>query len=245
MYTVIIPIIWEEDQFKKSGFQKSKPLIDVLGKPMVEKFLEIFKSKNFIMNFLFIVNESQLTNELEQILTSHGTIIKKQDNEDILCAILNSFSHKINHYSRLIIANYSQYIDWDFDDFLSHCQKHEVCSAVFYTSDKNYNYIKVNDDNFLEKIRYRSEVSNLALPGIYFFSKAINFFKAGLNIYNAKIKINNIFDIDLVYQEFLKDTNISTYNIHVNNLYLLNTPIEFRKNIQRLKQRFLNQKILL
>ena len=197
MYTVIVPILWDEAQFKKRGFfEESKPLINVMGKPMVLKSLESFNSKNFTMNYIFIVNENQLTESLKYYLTPYGKIIEKQASEDLLSVIFNN-RYSINDYSKLIIANFCQYINWDFDDVLKYADLYDGCIATFYSRDSNYNYLKVNYENIVTKIKYRHEVSNYASCGIYFF-KNFNYFLKIVNPYLENTNIKHIFDIDLI-----------------------------------------------
>ena len=235
MYTVIVPILWDEAQFKKRGFfEESKPLINVMGKPMVLKSLESFNSKNFTMNYIFIVNENQLTESLKYYLTPYGKIIEKQASEDLLSVIFNN-RYSINDYSKLIIANFCQYINWDFDDVLKYADLYDGCIATFYSRDSNYNYLKVNYENIVTKIKYRHEVSNYASCGIYFF-KNFNYFLKIVNPYLQNINIKDIFDIDLIYGDVLNIDKISIYNIPLKNLYLLNTPDEFLTSIDKLKK---------
>jgi NDP-sugar pyrophosphorylase family protein len=237
MYTVIIPVIWEENEFKQARFEKTKPLIDVLGKSLLEKCLESFYSKNFVMRFIFIINENQLNEELKNILNKHGKIIEKKPDESLGDSI-SQLKNYIDKNSGLIITNFSHYINWDFDNFLKHCDQYEGCIPIFYSINSKYPYLKVDNYDIVEKIKYRPRFSNYTVFGMYFFKRAEDFFKHLLNINSKNIYINDIFDIDVIYNEFIENKNISIYNVYFKNIYLLNSPKEFHESIKRLKQDF-------
>lgn len=240
MYAVVIPILWDEKEFQSCGFEDSKPLINVLGKPMIEKFLESFRSNDFKIKFFFIVNKDQLTDELEIILNKYGEILKKTKHQNFLNIIL-TLDNKVPPSSKLIIANFSQYIDWNMDEFLHHCNQYNGCLATFYSINKNYSYIKKDiKTGLITDFYYKPGISNSAICGIYYYNNIKDFSKSSSKLLSGSYFEDKIFSLTLIYRKFIEmGKSISNFNIEKANIYPLNSPLEFMENIQKLKKRYL------
>ena len=65
---VIIPMAGAGDRFKKAGYSQPKPLIDVCGKPLIERLLANFPKD---WRFVFIPSEEHLrTTNIKDVLLS-------------------------------------------------------------------------------------------------------------------------------------------------------------------------------
>ena len=54
---ILIPMAGEGSRFKKEGYTFPKPLIDVNGKPMIQRVIE---NLDFDANYIFLVRKSHL-----------------------------------------------------------------------------------------------------------------------------------------------------------------------------------------
>ena len=75
MINVVIPMAGRGQRFVESGYDKPKPMIDVVGVPMIKRVIDSRTSKHSQCNFIFIALKEHLDNGLQEFLEQQGTII--------------------------------------------------------------------------------------------------------------------------------------------------------------------------
>jgi hypothetical protein len=93
---IIIPMAGLGDRFKQAGFNTIKPMISIMGKPMIQWAIE---SLGIDGNFIFILNnKNEYFNELRDLLIkiSPKSIIIDIDSSDDELSIDNSTSNNNN-----------------------------------------------------------------------------------------------------------------------------------------------------
>ena len=121
--TILIPMAGEGSRFRKVGFLKPKPMIDVGGKPMIMWVIENILPKSFKLNAKIVVVirrdqdvQFQVASQLQGVIPGVEIVYAEQLTEGAACTCLLAKT-QINNERPLFIINSDQFIDWDADTF--------------------------------------------------------------------------------------------------------------------------------
>ena len=135
---ILIPMAGEGSRFAKEGYQFPKPLIDVNGKPMIQRVVE---NLDFNAEYIFLVRKQHLEKyeglrgTLEQITNGNSKIVEVDGlTEGAACTALLA-KELFNTDEDLLIANSDQIIEYEPQNFLSLKNLTNIDAAVFtYTA---------------------------------------------------------------------------------------------------------------
>ena len=146
---VLIPMAGEGSRFVKKGYTFPKPLIDVRGKPMIQKVVE---NLDFISEYIFLVRKKHiqeyagLVDTLERITNGSYKIVEVDSlTEGAACTALLAKEH-INSDEDLLIANSDQFIEYQRQNFISLKDMTSVDAIVwtFNAVHPKWSFVKTN-----------------------------------------------------------------------------------------------------
>jgi dTDP-glucose pyrophosphorylase len=227
---ILIPMAGNGSRFFNAGYKDPKPLIDVDGKPMIQRVVENIEIPG---NYIFIVQaEHYKRYNLEVVLTRlvPGCKIIQVDGVTDGAARTALLSKQyIDNQRPLIIANSDQLLDWDSSEFMS--QLLEMGSdgnmALFLANEEKWSYAKIKNNRIVE-VAEKVVISNNASTGIYGWTKGSDYVKYAEQMINKNIRVNNEFYICPVYNEAIQD-NKRILPIFVDAMYGLGTPEDLEK----------------
>ncbi len=221
---VLIPMAGLGQRFQAAGYDKPKPLIDVFGKPMIERVTDSLKASD--INYIFVAQQQHAEMGLEDFLTPVGKVVWLNElTEGAACTTLLAKEY-INNDEELVIANCDQYMEWNFQDFLSHSKQFDGCLATFNSTNPHHSYAKTKG-SLVTEVAEKIVISDKASAGIYYFKNGSQYVKGAEQMIEKNIRTNNEFYICPVYNELLETgLNISTYNVDVTSKHMLGTPEE-------------------
>ena len=134
---ILIPMAGEGSRFLKAGYTDPKPLIDVAGKPMIQRVIENIDMPDcehiFIVQKLHIKKYPQIKEYLNNCV-DNSTIVEI-DGLTEGAAITTLFAEEhINNEEPLLITNSDQWVDWDSKHFKHFCKNVDGC-VPFFLSD--------------------------------------------------------------------------------------------------------------
>ena len=113
---ILIPMAGEGSRFAKEGYQFPKPLIDVNGKPMIQRVVE---NLDFDAEYIFLVRTEHietykgLLGTLQQITNNRCKIVEVNNlTEGAACTVLLA-KEFIDNDEDLLIANSDQIIEYE------------------------------------------------------------------------------------------------------------------------------------
>ena len=117
---ILIPMAGEGSRFKKEGYTFPKPLIDVAGKPMIQRVVE---NLDFNAEYIFLVRASHIK-EFPGLIDTLGRItngrakhvVVDELTEGAACTALLA-KELINDDDELLIANSDQVIEYSKENF--------------------------------------------------------------------------------------------------------------------------------
>jgi NDP-sugar pyrophosphorylase family protein len=225
---ILIPMAGEGSRFASEGYTVPKPLIDVLGKPMIQQVVE---NLNFDAEYIFLVRKehlikySNLKKILNKITNERYKIIEVDRlTEGAACTALLA-KEAINNDDDLLIANSDQIIEYSKENFLYLKFLTNVDAIVysFNASHPKWSFVKVSTTGFVTKVAEKNPISNIATCGIYWYRKGSDFVKYSEQMIDKNIRVNNEFYIAPVYNELIED-NKTLIPFYVNKMHGIGTP---------------------
>ncbi|EKM9197514.1 glycosyltransferase family 2 protein [Campylobacter jejuni] len=241
---IVIPMAGLGSRFVKAGFDKPKPFIDVLDKPMIVRVLENLKYKG--ARYILIARKEHLTKEkklVDKIKNNFNVEFIAIDKltEGTACTVLYARKY-INNDTPLMIANSDQIVDVDIADFINDSFKRGLDGSILTFIDKEKNpkwsFAKLNNDLVVEvKVKEKEAISEFATVGIYFFNKGKIFVESAIDMIIENDRVNNEFYTCPVYNYAIKSgAKIGIYNINFSKMHGIGIPedLEIFKAINKL-----------
>ena len=223
---VLIPMAGAGSRFEKAGYTFPKPLIDVNGKPMIQRVVE---NLNIDAKHIFIVQKDHyekysLKHTLNLISPNCEVVQVEGITEGAACTTLLAKKF-IDNDEPLILANSDQYVEWESNQFMYSCMADDIDGSIltFYSTHPKWSYAKLNDDGFVTEVAEKKPISNNATVGIYFWKKGSDYVECAESMINKNIRVNNEFYVCPVYNEaLLRGGRVKTF--HVDKMWGIGTP---------------------
>ena len=135
MLNIVIPMAGRGERYSKVGYEFPKPLIDVMGKPMIRRVIDDLKVTQE-HRFIFIVRQEHIDYyKIDEILKEackDPIIIPITEvTEGQACSALLAKPY-IDNDDALMIANCDQYVTADMDVYLAQMER-EGASGLIMT----------------------------------------------------------------------------------------------------------------
>jgi beta-phosphoglucomutase-like phosphatase (HAD superfamily)/dTDP-glucose pyrophosphorylase len=230
---ILIPMAGSGSRFFKAGYKDPKPLIDVGGKPMIQRVVENIGIPG---NYIFIVQSEHyekygLENALTKLVPG-CRIIQIDSVTDGAARTALLAKEYINNQRPLIIANSDQLLDWENSEFVN--QLLEVGSdgnmALFLANEDKWSYAKIKNNRIIE-VAEKVVISNNASTGIYGWAKGSDYVKYAEQMIDKDIRVNNEFYICPVYNQAIQD-NKRILPMFVDKMYGLGTPEDLEEYLK-------------
>jgi len=224
-------------RFQKEGYTLPKPLIPVLGKPMIQVVINNLRPK-VAHRFIFICLQEHLEKyqvaEKLKAWAGAGTEIVTVDQvtEGAACTVLLA-KEFINNDEPLMIANSDQWVDTDINDYLE-TMNHENADGLIMTmwaNDPKWSFVRFNEKHEIIEVVEKEVVSNEATVGIYNYKHGKDFVRAAEQMIAKNYRVNGEFYVAPVYNELIREgKKIIIYNIgkEADGMYGLGTPSDLK-----------------
>lgn len=230
---ILIPMAGSGQRFKDAGYKNIKPLIDVLGKPMIQAVIENLGINN---NFIFVLNKQQdlgfsTTNLIKNICPN--AIIRYTDKltEGPACTAL--LAEDAIDDSGLIIINCDQIIrDFNLDKLQEFAKINDADGVLgaFISSSKKNSYVKLDPNGEVIEVREKIVISNIATNGLHYWKNGKDFIESAKQMIAANERYNNEFYIAPTYNHLIQNGKKILpffYNLHMP----IGTPEDLEKYI--------------
>lgn len=228
---IVIPMAGLGQRFSAAGFTMPKPLIDVLGKPMIQWVVENLKPKSRASHFTFICNQQHLVDyQLETFLSSiapgANVIPVPKVTEGAACTVLLAQT-SFGKDRPVLIANSDQWIESDIDQFLDAADKERSDGFImtFPANETKWSYAKVNADGFVTAVAEKDPISEHATVGIYYFRRGSDLVRCAESMIEKNIRTNGEFYVCPIYNELIAERKrVRLFEIRREAMHGLGTP---------------------
>lgn len=229
---VIIPIGGVGQRFKDEGYNMPKPLISVLGKPMIYRVIDSLKLDNnkdkiYIVyhnhlkefNFESLIKFYFPNKNIEFISLDYMT---KGAAETVL-SCLNTLKNKDLNKNFLLLDCDTFYEDDIVKSFKNNVNKNVIHYHTDTNPDPIFSYIKTTNNNKVTEIKEKIKISDKANTGAYGFESGYLLKK----YCNQVLKLKSELYISHVYNEMLKD-NVEIYGKEILKFNCVGTPLQLQ-----------------
>ena len=205
---VLVPMAGAGSRFASAGYTFPKPLIEVVGKPMIQVVVE---NLNVEAHFIFLVQKEHYEKyNLKQLLNliAPGCDIIQVDGitEGAACTTLLA-KDLINNEEPLLMANSDQFVEWNSNECLYAFTADGIDGGIitFEATHPKWSFAKVGDDGFVTEVAEKNPISNMATVGIYYWSHGSDYIKYAEQMIAKNVRTNGEFYVCPVFNEAIQD----------------------------------------
>lgn len=235
---ILIPMAGNGSRFSSAGYELPKPLIDVNGKPMIQRVIE---NLNIEANYIFLVRKEHeekynVSSILKTFEPNCEIVFVESLTEGAACTTLLA-KDLIDNSNPLFIANSDQLLEWNSCEFY-----HSVNSSidgsilVFEGLEDKWSYVKTDLDGNVTEVAEKIIISNTPTCGLYYFNKGSDYVKYAEQMIDKNIRHGSSFNgrgefyVAPVYNEYIKDSKIIK-TFKVDKMIGLGTPEELQVHL--------------
>lgn len=207
---VVMPIAGRGSRFIAQGFTDPKPLINILGKPMIQWATDAvpFLTDN---RFIFIVRRDHLDDyEIDKRLkelyptVDVNIVVVDEITEGAACTVLLAKDY-INNDDELIIYNTDQFFKSDLESKMRDKEAYVAgIVPVFHATHPKWSFAKINSDGYVTEVKEKEPISTHATVGLYYFTRGRDFVWAAEQMIRKDIRVNGEFYVCPVYNELIE-----------------------------------------
>jgi len=227
----VIPMAGLGSRFSKAGYEKPKPFIDVIGKPMISRVIEnlyVRKSK-----FVLIARGEHLTAEPDAAAEIEGRgdirfLPIERLTEGATCTVLSA-RKALDPDQPIVVANCDQIVDFDCTAFVNDALDRDLDGSILVFRDVHrdpkWSFAKVDIEGFVTEVKEKVAISDLATVGIYYFKSAQVFYNAALDMISMNDRVNNEFYVCPLYNYMIAEgQKVGVYEIEQSAMHGIGTP---------------------
>lgn len=205
---VLIPMAGAGSRFSQAGYTFPKPLIEVDGKPMIQRVVE---NLNIDAHFIFLVQKEHYEKyNLKQLLNlikpNCDIVLVDGMTEGAACTTLLA-RNLINNENPLMIANSDQLVEWNSNECLYAFDADEIDGGIltFKATHPKWSFAKLGQDGLVSEVAEKNPISDNATVGIYYWKHGSDYVKYADQMIEKNIRTNNEFYVCPVFNEAIED----------------------------------------
>lgn len=193
---VLVPIAGRGGTFRAPGNAFPKPLVDVAGKPMIQRVYENVRAPFGTQHFCFATrrddNRQFRIDLMLRMLDPSCTVVTIDDHTRGAAETCLRAAHaceELRDDEPLMIVNGDQIVDWNIGHFI-YCMEAKGIDAGMVTHRSihpQWSYVTLGPDGFVDHVHEKEPRSDVAVAGIYYFRRGRDFFEAAEVALNASL----------------------------------------------------------
>lgn len=207
---LVIPIASSSKFFSLEEYGYPKPLIEIMGIPMIEHVIKNITQGNDLKKIIFVVKQDEcdrfhLDSTLNLLSPIKPEIIKlRSDTQGALCSVLLAIDH-INQDEPLLISNADQIFDQGISAYLHHFTASNLDAAclTFSSVHPRWSFIKTNDEGLVVETAEKRPISKNAIAGVYWYKSGSDFVHSSMASIKHGSSIEGKYFISPVFNEYV------------------------------------------
>ena len=232
---IVVPMAGLGSRFSTQGYEDPKPLIQFLGKPMIQHVVEHVGLMN--LEHIFLCQKTHIKkyklHELFSSFLKNYKIVEVDGlTEGAACTVMLADS-VLSPDDSVMLVNSDQLVHWDRDivDTLE-ASEFGGCIFCFPGEGPKWSYAKVDLQGLVTEVAEKRQISEHATSGMYFWKKWQYFVDATNAMIAANDRVNNEFYVAPVYN-YAVDKKITIE--YVDYVDQVGTPEELNEYLQKVK----------
>lgn len=209
MLHIVVPMAGKS-QFFDESFRFPKPLIEIGGKPMIERVLSSLQQIEQEKRFIFIINQDDASryylDEVLRLLAGSSSVVVKQQGEaqGAVCSALLALDH-FNSTEPLLIVNADSIIEHDLNTILEHfeSQRADAGTVCFTAVHPQWSYVLTDEDNVVIEAAEKRPISTNANAGFYYFREGKDFVQAAYSLIMKESTVQGRYFTSMTFNELI------------------------------------------
>jgi len=212
---LVLPLVTNSKFFPIEEFHYPFPLIEVSGKPVIQRVVENLTEGCPVSKIIFIIQKRDATQyQLDSVLRlltkiPIEIIYVSGETQGALCSVLMSIDF-INVSEPLMISN----IDHLFLDGLSSELEQFLCGRAsagcvsFQSVHPRWAFVRVDCNGRVYEAAEKRPISSNAIAGVYLFKSGSDFIKYAANVIRNSDKYEERYYISKVFNEYILNNEV-------------------------------------
>lgn len=235
---VVIPMAGGGDAFRDRGYPFCKPLVEVQGKPLIERVWDSLRPLSAERHVFVVRAEDTRRFHLQDVLRllDPGCAVVRADGPTAgaACTALLAIEH-IDLDRELVITNGDQLFTIDLStaiaDFRS--RKLDAGTIVFDSVHPRWSFVRVGEDGLVTEAAEKRPISRYATAGLYYFRRGGDFVQAAQEMIRKDANVNGAFYVCPTFNELiLRHGRVGVVSITRDQYVSLATP----QNVEEYEQ---------
>jgi NDP-sugar pyrophosphorylase family protein len=210
MLNILIPLGMQSVFFEGSAYPFPKPLVEINGKPMIQRVIENLSTLSEDKRFIFVLREEDCTkfhlDSTIRLLAGPECLIIRlaKPTKGAACSALLAVDH-IGNDNPLLIANGDQVFDVDLDDCLARFRAEHVDAGclTFDSVHPRWSYVRLENDGDIVETAEKFPISRHAIAGFYYFERGADFVAAAKSSIRKGAAVDDAYYIAPVLNELV------------------------------------------
>jgi NDP-sugar pyrophosphorylase family protein len=175
---LVIPLAGRGTRYSNVGYTTPKPLIEVVGKPMLYHAFQSVKNVKYSKLVFIALSEHEKLFGVrkliqEQITENFELILLDEVTEGQLCTVLKAAPY-FKENEGLLIAASDSYIESNIGYEINNSDADGIISVIDMPGEQ-WSFAKTNDEGNVIEVAEKVKISNHASTGIYYFNNSKKF----------------------------------------------------------------------
>lgn len=232
MLHVVIPAAGNGQRFKDAGYTDPKPMIDVLGKPMIDRVMEsitagyegeyaaqiIVRKEHKVKHPAVVELDSPTQGAVDTLLSAKASTMQAPGDS-------------------LLVANCDQYLsDFNLQDAINEADGYDGFILTFKSGNPHHSYVVTDENGVITEIKEKQVISNQAVFGVYYFSEVDPFMQSCLDVVESGEKFNNEFYVSTALANMIeRGFKLKAIKVSSEQKHILGTPEELEQFLSRVE----------
>jgi len=221
MLNVLILMSGSSQPFKDAGFVFPKNLVEVAGKPLVQRVLEQLACLRAAdARFLCVIrrdeNVKHHTGAVIHLIDPTAVVVELRGNTSgAACSALMAVDH-INNENPLVIVNGDQLLEADLVAAVCEFQNRKLDGGIIVFEDLHprWSFVKCDEYGRVVETAEKRPISRLATAGFYYFLQGRDFVLAATEMIKKDAHVNGLFYVCPAFNELiLRQRDIGVHKI--------------------------------
>ena len=205
---VVVPMAGRGSRFANTAGTVPKPLIPVMGRPMVSWALRSIDNVQFSQIIFIALKEHDEKFQVKKVLSSvmerpFELLLLDGVTEGQLCTVLEAKSH-INTDEDLLIISSDTYVVSDIGKHIA--QRGRDCAGLISVASlpgNHWSFAQTDEKGNVIRVAEKERISDFASTGLYYFSKGRIFVERAEGVISRDERTKNEFYVIPLYQKYI------------------------------------------
>ncbi len=205
---IVMPMAGRGSRFKEVGYDEPKPVIDILGKPMIQWALDCIDYRPQDVIFICLedhVRDHHIDDRLRGLFSDEITVLTTDGvTEGAACTVLLA-KELIDNDDECIVYNSDQFFRSSLTEAIR-TRPSDVTGIipVFKATHPKWSYARLGDEGYVVEVAEKVPISTHATVGLYYFSHGKDYVWAAEQMIAKDLRRNNEFYVCPVYNELIQ-----------------------------------------